>query len=75
MIKTELMMVCEFTGLEKDLEKEQSKETTEHKTFIAAQSVWSAKPAVPTGRRKKCKQSKRSCQQHCTYRSRSECLN
>jgi len=53
LIKTELMMVREFTGLEKDLEKEQSKETTEHKTFITAQSVCSAKPAVPTGRRKK----------------------
>lgn len=74
LIKTVLLMVSEFTGLERDLEKKRFKEIREYKPF-AVRSARHSKPAAPTGRRRKLQAANRSRQKHRTYRTRSRYHN
>jgi len=52
-IGTVLLTVSEFTGLERDPEKQRFEETREYKPFIAVQAARYCEPAVPSGRRRR----------------------
>lgn len=58
LIKTVLLRVSEFTGLERDPEKKRFKETREYKPFITVQPGRYCEPAVPAGRRRKLQAAK-----------------